>query len=751
MSERRRKRALITRPQEDSADAAIALARRGITPVLAPMMQIEYATPDIEKEISLAQAILFTSRNGVRAFSRLSPTRDIRVLAVGDSTAALARDMGFVNVESAQGDGADLARLTIDRLKPADGLLFHAAGKTVAGDLTEALNKAGFKTIRRTLYDAKAVDALADDTVAALRDRTLDYVLFFSPRTGRIFADLVKKAGLEKTCDSLTAICLSGAVASEIDEIDWREILVAQQPTTTALLSVIGKLDDRGAPGMETGQKTGPETDTDERRTPVEQSAAPDEDGGKPEEDAMTDTDASRKPSNKTTGSDEKTASPENAAPEQGPPENAALGKVAPENSEPEKADNGKSAKEKAAPEKADTESAEMRDAAAALSAVLASAPAAAESGSRSRIGTVLVTVAAIIVVLGAGYASLPYWRDRLPPVVQEHLASQFAGSDALQEEIRALRAQVADLSTELAAKENALAAAGGRVAEIESKTAELNARLAASESALNELRAANGAAGTVAAQNAALTQRVEALTEALDAEKTARATAEAAAQKAEALALERATTAGRIAETLDNANGRIAGLEKNLEAARKAAVIAGRTDTIAMAARKLRDALDSAAPFGAEIASLKQAAGETPAVAAAIGPVEALASGGIPTRGELFARLPAVVAAAIAADRRPKEDGWIDRAMGKLTGFVTVRRIDGKGAGVDAIVARAEISARKGDLSGAVAEMSSLTGAAADASAGWVKAAQNRLAAERARAALDKIVLTGVTTGDPS
>ena len=46
MSERRRKRALITRPQEDSADAAIALARRGITPVLAPMMRIEYATKD---------------------------------------------------------------------------------------------------------------------------------------------------------------------------------------------------------------------------------------------------------------------------------------------------------------------------------------------------------------------------------------------------------------------------------------------------------------------------------------------------------------------------------------------------------------------------------------------------------------------------------------------------------------------------------------------------------------------------------
>ena len=759
MSERRRKRALITRPQEDSADAAIALARRGITPVLAPMMQIEYAAQDIGNEVSLAQAILFTSRNGVRAFARLVPTRDIRVLAVGDSTAALAREMGFVNVESAQGDSADLGRLTIERLKPSDGLLFHAAGATVAGDLTEALNKAGFKTVRRALYEAKAAETLADDTVTALRDRTLDYVLFFSPRTGRIFADLVEKAGLANTCDSLTAICLSDAVASEIADIKWREVRVARQPTTTALLAVISELDDSSTPPpartlpasdansaapaetpaeaegakstSESDGKSGSEMDADENRTPVEQSAAQGEDGGKPEEDVMTDTDPTGKPSDKTHRPGDKAAMPENTAPEEAAPEEAAT--------------------EKTNDEKADSQTAEMRDAAAALSAVLASAPPAGESGGKSRIGTVLVTVTAMIVLLGAGYATLPSWRDRLPPVIQDHLSGKSAGADVLQQENRALAAQVADLSAELTAKDSALAAADSRVAAIENQAEDLNARLAASQKALSDMRAANETGDKMAAENAALAARIAGLTEALDAEKAARAAVEAAAQKAEALAVERATTAGRLAETLDSATGRIAGLEKNLEVARKAAVLAGKADTIAMAARKLRDALEDATPFGSEIASLKEAAGETPAVVAAIGPVEPLAAGGIATRSDLLARLPATVAAVIAADRQPKNDGWIDRAMAKLTGFVTVRRIDGKGTGVDSIVARAEIAARRGDLSGTVTEMSSLTGPAAEASAAWVKAARNRLAADRARDALDKIVLTGVTAGDPS
>ncbi|CAN0514075.1 unnamed protein product, partial [Discosporangium mesarthrocarpum] len=60
--------------------------------------------------------------------------------------------------------------------------------------------------------------------------------------------DLVREAGLEKTCDSLTAICLSDAVASEVADLEWREIAVARQPTTTALLSVIVDLDEGGRP-----------------------------------------------------------------------------------------------------------------------------------------------------------------------------------------------------------------------------------------------------------------------------------------------------------------------------------------------------------------------------------------------------------------------------------------------------------------------------------------------------------------------
>ena len=61
MNSERRRRALITRPQEDAAAVTVALARRGITPVLAPMMQTEFFVVDIDSDLQGAQAVLFTS------------------------------------------------------------------------------------------------------------------------------------------------------------------------------------------------------------------------------------------------------------------------------------------------------------------------------------------------------------------------------------------------------------------------------------------------------------------------------------------------------------------------------------------------------------------------------------------------------------------------------------------------------------------------------------------------------------------
>src|SRR5262249_3430191 len=102
-------RALVTRPEEDAAPLAAALAERGIDVTLEPLLSI-HPLPDAPIDLTGVQALLFTSANGARSFAELAGGRglpgwrDLPAFAVGDATATAARNAGFAHVESAGGD-----------------------------------------------------------------------------------------------------------------------------------------------------------------------------------------------------------------------------------------------------------------------------------------------------------------------------------------------------------------------------------------------------------------------------------------------------------------------------------------------------------------------------------------------------------------------------------------------------------------------------------------------------------------------
>jgi len=271
---------LITRPAEDAAPLAAALAARGHAAVVAPMFEVDFADPE-PADLTDIQAVLLTSANGARALAGLTPRRDPPVLAVGDATAAAARAAGFADVTSAAGDAAALARLAADRLDPAGGPLFHAAGKVVAGDLKGTLEAAGFTVRRAVLYRTRAAQTLPAAAASGLAGGTIDGVLFFSPRTAEVFVRLVRAAGLTVHLASLYALCLSRAVAERLDAAAWRAVCVAGRPNIRALLALLDDvaagrpLQHRLATQEEVPGTMAPQSDSPERDKPETPDADP--------------------------------------------------------------------------------------------------------------------------------------------------------------------------------------------------------------------------------------------------------------------------------------------------------------------------------------------------------------------------------------------------------------------------------------------------------------------------------------------
>jgi uroporphyrinogen-III synthase len=126
-------RVAITRALPDAERTAERVRAMGAQPILTPLLTIIPCAYDTNVED--AQAILFTSAYGVRAFPDARRLCAKPVLAVGDATAEAARGAGFSNVCSAEGDVSALTELAKTALSPNAGKLVHIGGEHVAGDL----------------------------------------------------------------------------------------------------------------------------------------------------------------------------------------------------------------------------------------------------------------------------------------------------------------------------------------------------------------------------------------------------------------------------------------------------------------------------------------------------------------------------------------------------------------------------------------------------------------------------------------
>lgn len=245
-------RVLVTRPGEDGEALANALENIGVEPVIEPLLTVKIDKGN-EPDFEGVQAVMVTSANGVRALARCSARRDIPVFAVGDATAKTARGAEFKQVHSASGDVRALSDLAIDLLEPERGSLVHIAGSEIAGDLGGALTKAGFAYRREVIYEVQPSRTLSASAIAALKGGDIDAVLLFSPRTGETFVHLVRKARLLRVCRQLTIVGLSRAVADTVDEVKWKDVVVAETPTQDALVERVAKMAGAELPGVSVG------------------------------------------------------------------------------------------------------------------------------------------------------------------------------------------------------------------------------------------------------------------------------------------------------------------------------------------------------------------------------------------------------------------------------------------------------------------------------------------------------------------
>lgn len=231
-------RILLTRDRAASERFARRLRRRGHTCVIAPLFRIEF-NPLAGCDLPDATAILFTSANGVRAVATRDIARRMPVFAVGDTTARVAKGVGFRNVHSARGDASALVRL-VRKCAPTEAAapLLWLRGRDANAGLSLNLTQLGYRVEERVVYSAERVERFPQRASDALADGQIDIVMLLSARTASAFTTLLPEER-RKNLGVVQALVPSAEVAERILDAGFAEIEIAPEPSLDSLLSLV--------------------------------------------------------------------------------------------------------------------------------------------------------------------------------------------------------------------------------------------------------------------------------------------------------------------------------------------------------------------------------------------------------------------------------------------------------------------------------------------------------------------------------
>ena len=231
-------RLLVTRPDPDGERTADALRVRGHSVLLTPLLRMEIvpaAWPDQDYA-----AVVLTSANAARAVQAHAQRGKLTLLpvfTVGPHTTEAAHKAGFSDVQCANGDKDDLAKLLSTRFGPDDPPILYLAGEDRAGELERA--PAGAKVVTRVVYRMAKTQSFPAEVISALSQRQIDGVLHFSRRSAEAYIHCAGAAGITNRALEPSHYCLSHQVAGPLAAAGAVGIEIASRPNEAALIELL--------------------------------------------------------------------------------------------------------------------------------------------------------------------------------------------------------------------------------------------------------------------------------------------------------------------------------------------------------------------------------------------------------------------------------------------------------------------------------------------------------------------------------
>ena len=216
---------LLTRPLEDSKDLIIRFKELGHQVSHLPVITIEkkdYEDPNYNE----FKGIIFTSSNAIKNLDISKINKDIFCFCVGNATEKIAKEKGFQNIFTAEGNVSNLKEIINQNFNPSEGKIIYICGDILSRDLDRELIDEGYSIKKYINYRTKHNEIFDEQFINKLRLNIPEIIYIYSQNSALSFLNFIKNNQLESLWMNTNLMCIGEKSSSILNEIKWKKIFL---------------------------------------------------------------------------------------------------------------------------------------------------------------------------------------------------------------------------------------------------------------------------------------------------------------------------------------------------------------------------------------------------------------------------------------------------------------------------------------------------------------------------------------------
>ena len=216
---------LLTRQLEDCSEMILKFKSLGHQVSHLPLLIIEKMSYE-EINFSDYGGIIFTSANAIKYLNLNNLDKNILCFCVGDITEKKARNFGFQNTISAEGNVLNLKELIIQNYTVKNKPLLYVSGEIISADLDQQLIIEGYSVKRIVNYKVSHNENFDENFINELKLNIPDIVYIYSQNSASSFLNFIKINQTENIWMNTNLMCIGEKTSSILNEIKWKKIFL---------------------------------------------------------------------------------------------------------------------------------------------------------------------------------------------------------------------------------------------------------------------------------------------------------------------------------------------------------------------------------------------------------------------------------------------------------------------------------------------------------------------------------------------